>query len=367
MSGAKGYSSYRGRGGIWKIFLAVLLILVILAALSILYLQQHLVYDENGRPRVDLPWKDEEDQHQSSGGPLQEEDGEDDDVPLIVQEPEPPPASVTRSLSAAPLTMTAWLEWLEWLDGAQNEDTAAIAVTLKETDGQLYFDASGAASRSVKTESSTADALAALTATAGLQDLHTIARFSCLHDTIAANSNVRAMGLRNTGGYIFYDGNNTQWLDPSKEAARAYLCELARQVAELGFDEILLTDLSYPTEGKIDKINYNGDTPLEENLALLLTDLKDTLSPYGITLSLELPETVITAGADEVSGQTLSCLAPLVDKIYAATEPERVEDLTAAVTAAAGAGHTVTFVPELTADSDSLSGEVLLLPQAPQE
>ena len=35
------------------------------------------------------------------------------------------------------------------------------------------------------------------------------------------------MGLKNTGGYIFYDGNNLNWLDPSKPAARQYLGGLA--------------------------------------------------------------------------------------------------------------------------------------------
>ena len=41
------------------------------------------------------------------------------------------------------------------------------------------------------------------------------------------------MGLKNTGGYIFYDGNNSQGLDPAKPAAREYLCGLAKEAAEL--------------------------------------------------------------------------------------------------------------------------------------
>ena len=35
------------------------------------------------------------------------------------------------------------------------------------------------------------------------------------------------MGIfnKNTGGFIFYDGNNLNWLDPGKPAARQYLCD----------------------------------------------------------------------------------------------------------------------------------------------
>ena len=70
MAGAKGYSSYRGRGGKGKIFLAVLLILVIAAACLVIFFQQHVVYDGNGRPQIVLPWQNGEPE---STAPLPEE------------------------------------------------------------------------------------------------------------------------------------------------------------------------------------------------------------------------------------------------------------------------------------------------------
>ena len=42
MTGAKGYSSYRGRGPRWKILLAVFLVLVIAVAVSVIYLGEHM-------------------------------------------------------------------------------------------------------------------------------------------------------------------------------------------------------------------------------------------------------------------------------------------------------------------------------------
>ncbi len=45
---------------------------------------------------------------------------------------------------------------------------------------------------------------------------------SCFLDPIAAaRADVEGMGLKNTGGYIFYDGNNGNWLDPSKHGGPA--------------------------------------------------------------------------------------------------------------------------------------------------
>ncbi len=352
MAGAKGYSSYRGRGGKGKIFLAVLLILVIAAACLVIFFQQHVVYDGNGRPQIVLPWQNGEPE---SAAPLPEENPPE--VDLIVQAPEPeePSRSLTLSLNAAPLTMEAWSAWQA---GVQNQERAAVAVTLKDSAGKIYFDAARAISGAVQTKADTAGAISAAVSTDGLQ---VTARFSCLHDARAANSNVRAMGLRNTGGYIFYDGNNSQWLDPSKPAAREYVCGLAAEIAALGVDEILVTDLSYPTEGKVHKIDYNGDGPIEENLAQLLRELRAVLEPLGVTLSVELPESVVSLGFDEISGQKLSVIAPLVDRVYSVTAADRIEALSSAV---AAVSESTVFVPELPAGTptEQLTGMFLLLP-----
>ena len=351
MAGARGYSNYRGRGGKLKIFLAAVLVLVIAAACLVIFLQQNIVYDESGRPKIVLPWQSEP----PEDPPPAEASDPEQEIELIVQEPEAPPRSLTLSAGDAPLTMEAWAAWL---DGTQNLECTAVALTLKDAAGKIYFDAAHAISGAVQTQSDTA---AALGAAAAYEGLTVTARFSCLHDARAANSNVRAMGLRNTGGYIFYDGNNSQWLDPSKPAAREYLCGLAAEIAALGVDEILLTDLSYPTVGKINKIDYNGDGPIEENLALLLREMRTALEPFGTVLSVELPESVVSQGFDEVSGQRMSVIAPLVDRVYAVTAADRAESLSAAV---AAVSESTLFVPELPngTDYEALSGHLLILP-----
>lgn len=163
----------------------------------------------------------------------------------------------------------------------------AVAVTMKDSAGLVYFDAAGAVSGTVRTEADTTAALEALT---GQEDLYTVARISCFHDPKAANAEVESMGLKNTGGYIFYDGNNSQWLDPAKPEARQYLTGIIREAAALGFDEILLTDVSYPTEGKLDKIAY-GEVDRQAQLGAFLAEVRLALEGYDVTLSVELPET----------------------------------------------------------------------------
>lgn len=352
MVGTKGYSSYRGRGPRWKILLAILLVLVIAVAASVIYLQQFLVYSADGSRQIRLPWQTEEKEPPPDGEGETPENQPNIDV--VVQEPEPeePKEAVAFSLPAQALTQALWQE------AVKPAGTNAVAVRLKTSNGTVYFNAANAVSGAVETELDTAAALAAIT---GQEGLHAIASVACLQDFKAANADVEGRGLKNTGGYIFYDGNNSLWLDPAKPGAREYVCALAKEIAELGFDELLLTDFSYPTVGKINKINYNTDVPLANNLDLLLSDLNAALEPYDILLSVEVPEAVIAEGPDTVAGLDLNRLVSRVDRIYAATTPEQVETLSNLVFQAAGEDGRAEFVPELTADSPTLTGSRLIL------
>ena len=156
--------------------------------------------------------------------------------------------------------------------------------------------------------------------------------------------NVDRYGLKNTGTYIFYDGNLTNWLDPGKAAAREFLCGLAVDAAQLGFKEILLTAVGYPTEGKLDKIAY-GSTPIGENLTQFLSEMRSALDPYGVKLSIELPKSMLIGNGD-ASGMTLDIAAPWVDRVYSSVMLSEIDACAEAVSAARADGS-LEFVPEL--------------------
>lgn len=353
MAGPRGYSSYRGRVSKLKVALAVVLVLVILAAGAVIYLQRYVVYDEEGRPMLMAPWQGEDEPPLTGQTPSTQPE----DPVVIIQDPvEPPPDETPEaveirafSLPAEALTAASWEAAL----AAKPETCNAVSLTMKDDSGRIYFDTAGAvSSKSLKTEADTAAALAAVTAQ---EELYTIARLGCLHDSQAANADVEGMGLKNTGGYIFYDKHNTQWLDASKPGTREYLSAFAKELAALGFDEILLTSVSYPTEGKLNKVAY-GEIPKEDNLAGLAEALHAALEGTDTKLSIEVPQAVITEGRDELSGLDLAKLAPHIDRVYAEATAENVETLRAAVGAVS---ETISFVPELAADGPTITGNRL--------
>ena len=341
---SRGYHSYRGRGSKWKIVLAVLLVLVIVAAVAVIMLQKYIFYDETGTPHLDVPWQEE----------TAEAPPEDPvDLDLVVDEPDGPTEGIIRAVSVPVglLTQQAVEDTLQAAGAACN----AVAVTVKDDAGNLYFEAEAAAADAVNVAEDTPQAL--LNLTGEDSELYTIARLSCFHDPKAANADVEGKGLKNTGGYIFYDGSNSQWLDPAKPEACQYLCSLARETAELGFDEILLTDVTYPTEGKLNKIDY-GQTPISDHIQDFLEQMRTALEPYAVAISIELPTEVITQGEDATAGLVLSEIAPWVDRIYTPANVEDVETLTQTVEALEG---TVTFVPILSAESGGEDSVYLIL------
>ena len=102
-----------------------------------------------------------------------------------------------------------------------------------------------------------------------------------------------------------------------------------------GFDEILLTDVSYPTEGKLDKIDY-GETMKAQNFLTFLEQMRLALAPYDVTLAIELPAQVIAEGSDPVAGLMLTDIAPEVDRICAPASAGDAASFAAKVSAAGG-------------------------------
>lgn len=342
--GGAGYHRYRGRMPKWKLVLAVVLVLVILFSASLMLMQRHLFFDENGHAHLELPWGAQEPEHDTV------------DVPeLDIQEPEHQALGV-YVLPGAPLTMAEWETAREYA-AANALDTAAV--TLRHN-GSVYFDSETAAYPAMVPAADTKEALAALTAAYD----HAVGLFDCFPDPKASQKNLDAMGLKNTGGYIFYDGQNRNYLDPAKPEAVEYLSRLLTESAALGFDELVLQGYTFPTEGKLTKIAYTEGITRTEALNEALKAFRTALDQAGcqeVELSVELTAEQILSGHDEVAGVSLEGLSKTADAIYAETTLDQVPALEAAVQAAG----TARFVPILSElpPQEARPDAFLVLPQ----
>lgn len=346
---AKGYQSYRGRQPAGLRLLIVLLVLILVVACGFLFAQRYIVYTEDGGMYLDLPFM----RLDLPTPPLPEEpdppaEPEQPVVDLVIDEPEQPEEP------PEPVDVYGERRLLELPD--LPADTAALQGALsaagangflfqvRDDTGLVKYGSTAAWPKAVAKDAVDAGTLSALCA----GDAVAAARFNCLHDSYYAFDNMKDAAICQKNGYVWYDSKSYHWLDPEKELTRSYVISLAVECAQLGFDELVLEELCYPSLGKLQKIDYSGNAMGKaEAVALLLTQLREALEPYGTRLSLLLPEALLQSGGDVESGQDLALLLPLVDAVYVETaDPAGVQAL---LTAAAGEGTPPELVPMLAA------------------
>lgn len=360
----KGYHSYRGRQGSWRGPVTLLLVLILLAAGAFLFLQRYVIFSDDGSFRLDLPVFDRLGIGEEK--PVETGRSPEPDLNLVVEEippeterepvePQPedepaPPVDTPRrlvGLSTLPADEAQLLAVLE------NFGADGFVFTAKADRGEIRYASVEAPPEFIGGDAAAAETLAALCAA---EEVYTVAKINCFHDTDYAFANMEAAGICQKNGYIWYDFSENHWLDPEKEAARAYVITLALECAQMGFDEILLEDMCYPPSGKLHKIDYShNEMEKTEALALFLDELRQELEPYGVRVSLLLDEAEILGTADDsdVTGFAAQRLLPLVDCVYAVTADREAAEL--GMSALLG-GEAVPVLIPIVADETAVGG-----------
>jgi len=303
-----------------KILAILVLVLLLLLLLSTLFLQRYLVYGDDGI-RLDLPWNQQEEETPPppsvsvSPPPIIKEETPAEPAPS----PElPDPIS---PLHAVHLNTDALLNGtvgaaLE----AANADCAVF--TMKEDSGYLNY--VSAADLAVYVGASAADlaindAIRELTA----GDTYTVAQVSCFRDH-RLSSIVSQHKLSTASGYCWEDADSLRWISPADPEVVSYLTALCVELAELGFDEILLTHCGYPTaaQGNLDRIREDEAYPrgmLDQVIGPFLSGIKTALEPYEVKLSVRA-QTVELKGESADTGLTMANVLTSCDRIWVAQE-----------------------------------------------
>ena len=354
---SKGYQNYRGRRLTRDKLLIALLVLILLGACLFLAAQRFIVYNDDGSMRLELPFLQLDlpmllPEQEETDPPPEEEPPQTVDLvieppaepaePEAEPEPEPPAFGERRlvELEALPADAPALAETLS-AAGANG-----FLCRVRDNTGRIFFSTPTGQEKAVSAGEAETEQLRVLCAAEGVA----AARFNCFHDSYYAFVNMAAAAICQSSGYVWYDNMSYFWLDPAKEQARSYVTSLAVECAQMGFDELLLEEMHYPTAGKLQKISYQNNTiGKTDALVLFLTELKAALEPYGIRLSLLLGEDLLNAGSNAESGQDLAALLPLVDAVYTVTgDPAGAQ----AILDAYAGGEGPELVPMTTAPQD---------------
>ena len=273
----------RRRAAALKVLVGVLLAAVLMTAGFFAYKGIIRYTDEHPS---DLP---SEETSLPSSEPVAEDEAS---VPVSVPASE---SSASEVLPPSPLQVKAitltcsTLEELETLLTAVDPmQYNTVLLTLKGSEGQIYYATGSEHARRCGVVSGTAfpleDAVALIT-DAGFIPM---AKLYTLKDHLSTHASFdNSYIYDNRPDVTWFDNaadlGGKPWLNPYKDAAAEYLCELTKEAAAAGFKAIVLYGMQYPTTSDRSGITYhnNGLSP-EEGLTALYEKLSAAADLYGV-------------------------------------------------------------------------------------
>ena len=325
------YHSYRGRTTFtdWLKRIALILAILVVLLLAALFLGQGFIsYTDEGL-QINWPFSQQEAPQIPDPGEINVAEGDPGTQPDPTQEENEPaaePQTEADSVLSVPLSAL--------LDGsaaqlAQEAGADGVLVDMKNDQGALGWQSQQALASAVLEGVDPSPVNAALTAW-NEGDVYTVARLSCFRDE-ALGSNMEYT-LRTSSDYRWRDSGDLHWATPSSENVRGYLIVLMTELAQMGFDEIVLDHFGYPAQadGSLSNLGRSDSNYPEGALDAVITDFlaqaAQALEPYGTKLSLHASQDVLT-GIDPSTGLTAAALNASVDRIW--VSGTRIDVLTA--------------------------------------
>ncbi len=118
-----------------------------------------------------------------------------------------------------------------------------------------------------------------------------VAELSSLKESYLGNLNT-TYAVKWSDGRRWLDGELLGWLDPYNADSRKYVEDLTAELIGLGFDEVLLTNFSFPTTGLTDFTYFEGESvdgiSRSDILASFASELREAADAAGGSISFEV-------------------------------------------------------------------------------
>ena len=328
MARSNGPEVYRGRRkrlNVLGVVFGALAALILLTVVLFFGLQKYIVFEHDG-VRVALPGA-----AAGEDGPLPNDETAPEQVNAVLEITDPDYSAVPAAAGEGLADMAAVFVPAQdvsmsgvgrYMSVMSSYGANALVLEVKPVSGQLVWASSSptAAAYSLNGSLDLEAMVAALRQQDEDDELYLVAQLSCCIDGLLAERCPSA-ALRFATGAAYADSEGA-WLDPYSATVGAYLTELCSELAEMGFDELLLKSLSLPiTEEAIGFSVELSSTPTPEAAVCgLAVELTNALEGYDIPVSAILDTTSLRSGLADKSGQNLELFGKVFDRLCSATD-----------------------------------------------
>lgn len=217
----------------------------------------------------------------------------------------------------------------------------ALLLEMKPRSGQLMWESQAemAVNYGISVATDTTAAVRDFLAEMEEKDIYLAAQISCCIDNLLP-TRTSAYTIKNEVGMNYQDEKGL-WLDAYNEAVRKYAAQMAQELFDMGFDEVVLADVAHPTLTEQVTLLYTNEISTQRDTSLAVCGFAVSVARQlqdreSGALSIYCDTRPALVKPDLTTGQDARLFMKLYDRVYLRTDksayPYNVEDIQSNVT-----------------------------------
>lgn len=199
-------------------------------------------------------------------------------------------------------------------ENAKSEGYNTVVVPLKDSDGELLYSSELEEATSWEVVSKTpvnAKEIAKTIQDAGLMPMACVSAFE---DALAGNVKFDNTYTKKSGT-IWTDSEGQSWLNPYKASARAYICNIVKELGSFGYQRALVEGIKFPNS-LTSAVTGSNNVTQEQILEQFYQELTATQVPFTIAYEWDTITNGTSKksyGGDPTSYKGASVISPIID------------------------------------------------------
>ncbi len=225
--------------------------------------------------------------------------------------------SRVRAIYASAHTTASDELWADMIEIADDTVVNALVVDLKDSTGHVFYDSEVPMVEEIGAEAIMFDVEERLEEMRD-KGIYSIARIVVFEDPLLAEQRPDLAIHDVTTGGLWTTWDGLAWVNAHEREVWEYNIAIATEAARLGFDEIQLDYIRFPSDGLLENADYGAEYANETRLEAITTFLgqMDTaLEPTGAYLAVDIFGLTMWDDDDGGIGQSFVAIAPYVDVV----------------------------------------------------
>ena len=173
----------------------------------------------------------------------------------------------------------------------------AVVIDIKDYSGLIFYSSQVSLVKQIKASENRLRDISATIKKLHEHNIYVIARQTVFQDPFLAAARPAWAIKSKSGGSVsatatpdklWYDNKGLSWVDATRKEVWNYNLAIAKEVAELGFDEINFDYVRFPSDGPIKQIAYSDERPLYEIMSEFYKFLSDGLKDAPVWTSFDM-------------------------------------------------------------------------------